>query len=107
MVKFLIRANYLSGAGVQGLLNDGGTKRRAVVDKLAASVGGNVESYYYAFGDTDLFVIMNVPDNISAAALSLKVGASGLTKVTCVPLLTAEEIDEAAKMSINYSAPGE
>ena len=54
---------------MKGLLKDGGTGRRAAVEKLFGSVGGKVEAFYYAFGDTDLFIVADVPDNVSAAAL--------------------------------------
>jgi uncharacterized protein with GYD domain len=76
MAKFLIEANYV-GDGVKGLLKDGGTSRRDAVDKLLTSVGGKVESFYYAFGNTDAYVVVDVPDNITAAAVALTVAATG------------------------------
>jgi len=105
MSKYLIQANYV-GEGVKGLLKDGGTGRRAAVEKLFASVGGKVEAFYYAFGDTDLFVIADVPDNVSAAALSLTVNASGAATAKVTVLLTAEEVDAAAKKTPSYRPPG-
>ena len=79
---------------------------RTAVEKLFESVGGTVETFYYAFGDTGVFIIADVPDNVSAAALSLTVNATGVvtTKVTVFP--TAEEIDAAAKKTLRYRAPG-
>jgi len=105
MSKYLVQANYV-GEGVKGLLKEGGSSRRAVVEKLFGSVGGKVESYYYAFGDTDLFVIADVPDNVSAAALSLAVNATGAATSKVTVLLTAEEMDAAAKKTVSYRAPG-
>jgi len=106
MPKYLVRGSY-TAQGARGLLKDGGTKRRAVVEKLMKGIGGTVESLYYAFGDTDVYVIVDGPDNVSAAAVSLAVNASGLTSVTLTPLLTAEEIDQATKKAVRYQGPGQ
>jgi uncharacterized protein with GYD domain len=105
MAKYLVRANYV-GNGVAGLIKDGGSKRRAVVEKLFGSVGGRVEAFYFAFGGTDLFVIGDLPDNASAAALSLAVNASGAATTNITVLMTAEEMDAAAKKTPDYRAPG-
>jgi uncharacterized protein with GYD domain len=106
MPKYLIQANYV-GEGLKGLLKEGGSSRRAAVEKLFASVGGRVEAFYYAFGDTDLFVIGDVPDNVTAAALSLIVNAAGAATAKVTVLLTAEEIDAAAKKTATYRPPGQ
>jgi uncharacterized protein with GYD domain len=106
MAKYLVNATYAAGEGVKGLIADGGTKRVEAVKRLAASVGGKVEAFYYAFGPTDAIVILEVPDNVSAAALSMTVNASGLASCSVVQLLTPEEIDRAAKMSPVYDPPG-
>ena len=105
MAKYLVLGKY-SGEGVKGLLKDGGTGRRAAVEKLFSSVGGKVEAFYYAFGDTDLFIIGDVPDNVSAAALSLIVNAAGAATAKVIVLLTPEEIDAAAKKTPSYRPPG-
>ncbi len=104
MAKYLIQANYV-GDGIKGLLKEGGSARRAVVEKLAGSVGGKVESFYYAFGDTDAFVIMEVPDNTTAAAVALTVAASGALTVKTTVLMTPEEVDAATRKSPTYRAP--
>jgi uncharacterized protein with GYD domain len=106
MPKYLIQANYV-GEGLKGLLKEGGSSRRAAVEKLFGSVGGRVESFYYAFGDTDLFIIAEAPDNVSAAALTLTVNAAGTATAKVTALLTAEEIDAAAKKTIAYRPPGQ
>jgi uncharacterized protein with GYD domain len=106
MPKYLVLGKY-GGEGVKGLLKDGGTGRRAAVEKLFSSVGGKVEAFYYAFGDTDLFIIGDAPDNISAAALSLIVNAAGAATAKVIVLLTPEEIDAAAKKTPNYRPPGQ
>jgi len=106
MPKYLVQANYI-GEGLKGLLKEGGSGRRAAVEKLFGSVGGKVEAFYYAFGDTDLFIIADVPDNVTAAALSLTVNAAGTATAKVTVLLTAEEIDAAAKMTATYRPPGQ
>ena len=106
MPKYLVQANY-TNAGVKGVLKEGGSARRAAVEKAIASVGGKAEAFYYAFGDTDLFVIADVPDNVSAAALSLATNAPGTASVKVTVLLTAAEMDAAVKKSTQYRAPGQ
>jgi uncharacterized protein with GYD domain len=106
MSKYLIQANYV-GEGLKGLLKEGGSSRRAAVEKLFESVGGKVEAFFYAFGDTDLFIIADLPDNVSAAALSLTVNAAGAATSKVTVLLTVEEIDKAAKKTVRYRAPGQ
>ncbi len=106
MPKFLVQANYV-GEGVKGLLKEGGTSRRAAIEKLAQSLGGKVEAFYYAFGETDAFVIVDVPDNASMAAAALTASASGAVTVKTTVLMTPEEIDEAVKKAPSYRPPGQ
>ena len=106
MAKYLIRASYTQ-EGLQGLLKDGGTKRRAVVEKMAKGLGGTLESFYYAFGEDDLVSIMDMPDNVTAAAASLMVTAAGGATTSITVLLTPEEVDQAAHKSVAYTAPGQ
>lgn len=106
MPKFLIQATY-NVEGVQGLIKDGGSKRREAAKAAIKSVGGRMESFYFAFGGTDAFVILDAPDNTSAAAASAAINASGLVKSQTVVLLTAEEMDEAVKKNVKYRAPGQ
>ena len=106
MPKYLIHANYV-GDGVKGLLKEGGTSRRAAAEQAVKSVGGTVEAFYYAFGDTDAYVIVDVPDNSTMTAVALSINASGLVAVRTTVLLTPEEIDEAVKKQTTaYRAPG-
>ena len=106
MAKFLIRANY-KPEGVKGLMKEGGTGRRKAVEGMTAAWGGKVEAFYYAFGDADAILIIDAPDNVTAAAVSMAVNASGLVSTVTMPLLTPEEIDQAAKKSVTYRAPGQ
>lgn len=105
MAKFLVQASY-TAAGVKGLLKDGGTGRKASVQKAIEEMGGRVEAFYYAFGETDAVVILDVPDAATAAAVSMAVNASGAVRTSLTPLLTIEEIDAACKKTVGYRAPG-
>ena len=106
MAKYLIQGNYV-GEGIKGLIKDGGTSRRAAIEELASSLGGSVESVYYAFGDTDIFVIIDMPDHASITAAALMASASGAVTVRTTVLMTPEEVDEAAKKTPNYRSPGQ
>ena len=105
MPKFMIKVSYTT-EGTQGLLKEGGTGRRAAVQKLIESLGGKVEVFYFAYGEDDAYVITDVPDATSALAVSLAVNASGAVRLSTIPLITPEEIDAACKKSVPYRAPG-
>lgn len=105
MVKFLVCGNYI-GDGIQGLLSEGGSSRVSVIEKLASSLGGKVECVYYAFGEYDIYGILDMPDNASMAAFALKATSSGRVALKSVALMTAAEVDEAAKKHSEYRAPG-
>jgi uncharacterized protein with GYD domain len=105
MPKYLAEVNYV-GEGLKGLLNEGGTSRRAVIEQLVNSLGGTVECLYYAFGEVDLFIILDLPDNPSMAAAALLAAASGGVTVKTTVLLTPEEIDEAGQKNPIYRALG-
>jgi uncharacterized protein with GYD domain len=105
MAKYLVMASY-TAEGAKGLLKDGGTKRRQAAEQVIKSVGGTLESFYFAFGESDAYVIIDVPDQASAAAASLAINASGAVTTRTVVLLTPEDIDKAIKKSPTYRAPG-
>ncbi len=105
MPKYLSQVNYV-GEGVKGLLKDGGSKRRAVVEKFFKSQGGAIEAFYYAFGETDLYIIADFPNHAAVTACALTVTATGTITVKTTVLLTPEEVDAAGKMKPTYSAPG-
>jgi uncharacterized protein with GYD domain len=105
MAKFLWKATY-SSDGVKGLLKEGGTGRRAAINELTEALGGKVEAFYYALGEDDVIVIVDLPDNTTAAAISLAVNAIGAVQLKTEPLLTVEEVDQAAKKSVDYRPPG-
>lgn len=105
MPKYLINASY-SPEGAKGVAHDGGTGRRAAVEKMVSSVSGRLDAFYFAFGDSDVYAIVDLPDNTAAAALSLAVAQSGKAATKTVVLMTAEEMDAATKKSVAYRPPG-
>jgi uncharacterized protein with GYD domain len=105
MPKYLVEANYV-GDGISGLLKEGGTRRRTAVEELFRSMGGTVEAFYFAFGDTDVFIIGELPDNASATGLALRVNATGAARCKTTVLVTPEEVDEAVKKTAAYRPPG-
>jgi uncharacterized protein with GYD domain len=106
MPKYLLQANYTT-EGVQGLVKDSASGRRADVHAAVTELGGKVESFYYAFGADDAIVIVDLPDNVKAAALALTVSGSGAVRLRTTPLLTVEEVDQALEIKMRYRAPGE
>jgi uncharacterized protein with GYD domain len=106
MPKYLLHVNY-TAEGAKGLIKDGGSKRRAVATKAVESLGGRLESMYYAFGDTDAYVIVDMPDHASVAAISLALAASGGTTSRTTILMTPEEMDQAARKTLTYKPPGQ
>ena len=105
MAKYLFEARY-TAEGTKGLVRDGGSGRRAAVEKACAAAGGRLESMYFAFGGVDAYVIADLPSNIAAASLALAVNQAGGASAKTVVLMTAEETDEAAKKAVAYRPPG-
>ncbi len=105
MPKYFIQGRYTS-EGVKGLMAEGGTARLAAGTAACESVGGTVESFYFAYGDTDVIGICDFPDAASAAAVSMLINTSGAISVTLTPLITAEELDAASSKTPAYRAPG-
>ncbi len=105
MPKYLITASYTS-EGAKGVLKDGGTKRRDAAEQAMKSAGGKLEAFYFAFGDTDAFVLVDAPDHATVAAASLAINATGAVRTKTIVLLTAEEIDQATQKGVTYRAPG-
>ena len=106
MPKFLLEGNYTLD-GVKGLQAEGGSARLAAATALVESLGGKVESFYYAFGDTDVYVIVDLPDAASAAGMTMAVNAGGGLTARTVILMTAAEVDDAAAKKAKYRAPGQ
>jgi uncharacterized protein with GYD domain len=105
MAKYLLQVNY-NLDGIRGVAAKGGSAREKAATDAVESVGGTVDSFFFAFGDTDVVVIADFPDTISAAALAVAVGAGGGATVRTTVLLTAKDVDKAAKKQVTYHPPG-
>ena len=105
MTSYLVTASY-SPEGVRGVLKNGGTARADAVSKAVQELGGTMLSFHFAFGGDDAVVIVELPDNVAAAALGLAVASTGLAAARTTVLLTPAEIDEAAKRQVAYTPPG-
>lgn len=106
MGKYLIRGSY-SQQGIKGVVKEGGTERVKAISSLLEGMGGSLETMYFAFGDSDVYVIADVPDHITAAAIAAAVGAAGsMSDYQTVVLLTAEDVDAATQMATSYRPPG-
>jgi uncharacterized protein with GYD domain len=105
MTKYLVKGNYV-GDGVAGLLREGGSSRRDAARAAIESVGGSLESMYYAFGDVDVYGVCEFPDEASATAFSLLVNSSGAVALSLTPLMSPEDVDAASSKAGTYRAPG-
>jgi len=105
MPKFLFTAKY-TPAGLKGLFKDGGSKRKADLSDAVKELNGTMESIYFSFGENDIYSIVSLPDNVSAATVALNINACGAAKVKTTVLLNPEEIDEATKKAMKYRPPG-
>lgn len=105
MKKYLIKGTYTSD-GIKGLIQEGGAGRKMAVEKMLNGAGGKMESFYFAFGEDDVYVIVELPDDIAAAAVALRVNAAGLVKISTTLLLSPDDIDAATKKTVSYRAPG-
>jgi uncharacterized protein with GYD domain len=105
MAKYLFEASYTQ-QGVKGVQSGGGSSRRDAIAQMVEGLGGKLESLYFAFGQRDVYVIVDLPDNESAAAVALTVNSAGGAALKTVVLLTPEEVDAAAQRSVDYQPPG-
>jgi uncharacterized protein with GYD domain len=105
MAKYLIKGSYTT-EGVKGLMKDGGTKRLDAVRAAMKSVGGSVETGYFALGEEDVYIIVEAPDHTAVSAVALAASASGAVRATTTVLMTPAEVDAAVKKAVSYTAPG-
>ena len=105
MPKYLSMWSYTVD-GIKGVLKDGGTGRRQAVKSAIEALGGKMEAYYFAFGESDVVVISDVPDNVTAAALAIGIASTGTVGLKTTVLLTPEELDEATKKTVAFRAAG-
>ena len=105
MAKYLIKANYNSD-GTAGLAAKGGSARRDAVGAMVADAGGSIDCFYYAWGETDAYLVVDMPSDEAILGIALSVNKSGTTTITTTPLLTPEQIDAAAGSAPGYTPPG-
>jgi uncharacterized protein with GYD domain len=105
MPKYLIHATYTAD-GAKGLLKDGGTKRREAAAAALKSAGATLESFYYAFGDADVYGVIDAPDHATMVGASVAINSSGAVVIKTTVLMTPEEIDQAVKKAVSYTPPG-
>lgn len=105
MAKYLLEGRYTI-EGAKGVAREGGSGRRAAATKTIEGMGGRLESFYFAFGDVDVYAIIEMPDAVSMTALSLAVNQSGGMTGKLVVLIPPEDMDRAAKMAVEYRPPG-
>jgi uncharacterized protein with GYD domain len=105
MPKYMWKVSY-SVDGIKGVMKQGAVDRVAQIDQMVAANGGTLEGFYFAFGDTDAYVIADLPGDTTAAAVALAVAASGTGGIETVKLLTPAEIDGARGIQTGYVPPG-
>ena len=106
MAKYLVTGSYTAD-GLKGLLKEGGSGRRKAVETAVESMGGHLEAYYFSFGEHDVVSIVEVPDNVTAAALAIGISSTGTVGTRTTVLLTAEEVDEATRKTLSFRAAGQ
>jgi uncharacterized protein with GYD domain len=105
MPKYMIVASY-APEGAKGVLKEGGSSRRDTIGELVKGLGGTMESFYFAFGEADVFVIVDLPDNTTAASVALAINSGSATHTRTIVLLTPDEVDSATKKTVGYRPPG-
>lgn len=105
MPKYLWKASY-TPKGARGVAEEGGSGRRDAVRRATESVGGTLEAFYFAFGEHDAYVLADLPDNETAAAVALAVNGSEGAVVQTIVLMTPEELDAASKKKVDFRAAG-
>jgi uncharacterized protein with GYD domain len=105
MAKYLFEVSY-TAEGAKGLLKEGGSQRRVAVEKMLGALGVKIEAFYYALGAYDAYLIVEAPDNVTVAGISIAVSAAGGATIKTTALMTTLEIDAACKQTFDYRSPG-
>lgn len=105
MPKYMYAANYTK-QGLDGVRAEGAQARVDAIGGLIATLGGTLEAFYFAFGDCDAFVLVDLPDDETAAALALAVNASGAVTTRTIKLLTGRQVDAAIGKTVPFRPPG-
>lgn len=105
MPKYLLTANYTAD-GMAGVRSAGAKARVDAVSTMLEAMGGRLESFYFAFGETDVFAIVDAPDDEAVAAAAIAINSSGAVSVNTTKLLTIDQIDDALSRTVDYRPPG-
>lgn len=105
MAKFLFQITYTE-EGLQEVLKEGGYKQKEIFETAIRSLNGWLEVMYFSFGEVDVFVVTELPDNVSAAAFSMIASSAGAARVKTTVLISPEEIEKATKKTITYRPLG-
>jgi uncharacterized protein with GYD domain len=101
----LISASYTT-EGMAGVRAKGAKARVDAVSAMLEAMGGSLESFHFAFGDSDVFAIADLPDDEAAAAVGITINSSGAVSTRTTKLLTVEQVDEALGRAVDYRPPG-
>jgi uncharacterized protein with GYD domain len=107
MPHYLFQASYTSQSWAALVKKP--ENRRLAIARLVESAGGKLESFYFAFGATDAFVTVELPDNVAAGGVAAAVAASGgVSSLTTTVLMTSEEGEQVMRKAgqIAYALPG-
>jgi uncharacterized protein with GYD domain len=107
MARYLFQVTYTPEAWATQIKNP--QNRVEIVRPAFEGLGGTIENAYFAFGEYDVVLIADMPDNVSAAAISLAINSGGALKaIKTTPLMTVEEALEAVRKAgtVQYRPPG-
>ena len=104
MGKYLFEANYTQ-EGASGLAREGGVRRRGALTQTVEGMGGSMEAFYYAFGDRDAYMIVDLPDDATATAVALTIARAGVLTIQTTVLIAPETMDEAVAKEVPYRVP--
>ena len=109
MAFYLLRAKYAQDS--MNALVQRPEDRMLTTTKLLKEVGGRLLYYFFCFGEYDIVLLFELPDNKSAASLAMTMSAAGtVTQTETIPLLTMEEaieaMNQAREASGIYVPPG-
>jgi uncharacterized protein with GYD domain len=105
MPKFLLKGSY-TAEGMRGLKKDKASGRETAVTATVKALGGKVEGIWYALGDDDAYLVIDLPSHVHAAALATNISATGMINTSTTALLTVAEMDQALSEKVTYRAPG-
>jgi uncharacterized protein with GYD domain len=105
MPKYLITANY-TAEGMAGVRAAGAKSRIDAVSTMLEAMGGRLESFHFAFGETDVFAIAEAPDDEAVAAVAIAINSSGAVSINTTKLLTVDQVDDALRRTVDYQPPG-